>query len=73
MKSEKYQKQLENIMDCFTGADGGVSFMNLKLLLDEMERQELNGDTDASEVLRIFSNFSRLIDTAQKAVKWEKR
>lgn len=73
MKSEKYQKQLENILDCFTGADGGVLFMNLKLLLDEMERQELNGDTDASEVLLIFSNFSRLIDTAQKAVKWEKR
>ena len=72
MKSSIYQKQLENIMDCFTGADGGVSFMNLRLLLEQMERQENEGDEMASDVLKIFSNFSRLIDCAQNAVKWDK-
>jgi hypothetical protein len=72
MKSSLYQSQLENILDCFTGADGGVSFMNLKILLEDMERQEAEGDEMASEVLKQFSNFSRLIDCAQKAVKWDK-
>ena len=72
MKSEKYQKQFDNILDCFTGADGGGSFINLRVMLEEMEHQEEMGDIPAAQVLQIFSNFSRLIDTAQKAVKWDK-
>jgi hypothetical protein len=50
-------------MDCFTGADGGVSFVNLRILLEGME----NEDTQtANAVLDIMRKFSRLIDVANK-------
>jgi len=54
---------LDNIMDCFTGTDGGVSFVNLRFLLEGMEKE----DTDSAEaVLDIMRKFSRLIDVANK-------
>lgn len=62
MKS-KLKSEIQNIMDTFTGADGGVSFMQLRWMLESFEEE----DSQASRtLLRMVSNFSRLIDMAKK-------
>ena len=60
---EKLQQEIQNIMDTFTGADGGVSFMQLRWMLEAFERDDKPA---AKTLLRMVSNFSRLIDIAKK-------
>lgn len=63
MLNEYNQKCFQNILDCFTGADGGLRFVALKSLLECMQ----NESTDTSEeVLHIMRKFSYLIDVANK-------
>ncbi len=56
---------LRVILDCMTGADGGISFANLKVFVGEMERRvKEESDQAAHEVLQVISRFRRLIDVA---------
>jgi hypothetical protein len=68
MKQE-YQDALDNILDTFTGADGGAKFLYVKILITNMSIKVANGDKAAKEVLDVLINFSRLIDIAEKVQK----
>ena len=62
-------KQLDyafnNILDCFTGADGGGAFMDLKMLIEDLERQTIEDhDLAAAEVIQSVFRFNSLINIA---------
>jgi hypothetical protein len=58
------QKHLDNIMDCMAGADGGIRFVNLLMLLRGMDEKADEGDNDAQQVLDVMIRFSKMIDVA---------
>jgi len=54
-------EEIENILDCFTGADGGISFIMFRTLMEQLKDE----DTDAARQLEhIVRQFSTLIDVA---------
>jgi hypothetical protein len=55
-----------NILDLFTGADGGVRFVKWKSLIESLDKQAEIGDKSAKEVLKTVILFSRLINIANK-------
>jgi hypothetical protein len=64
-KDRKLQEQFDNILDTFTGADGGVKFVYLRLMLEELERRsDESNDPHAEQLLAIIGQFSRMIDVA---------
>jgi hypothetical protein len=63
---QKTEMEFMNILDTLTGADGGVTFIRLKGLIEEMDRQAAAGDSAALEVIKIVHLFNKLIDIAQK-------
>lgn len=66
MTSDKLQTSINNILDCFGGADGGVGFARLKILVEQLEKQADAGDDNAERVIQVVHQFSRLIDVANK-------
>jgi hypothetical protein len=66
MTEHKAQRELLDIVDVFSGADGGVAFARLKSLVDELAEQASAGDADAGAVLAVVSRFHRLISAAQR-------
>lgn len=62
----KTEKDFNNILDCMTGADGGVSFMKLKILLEDLDSQAASGNSAAIQLMDIMAQFSKLIDVASK-------
>lgn len=56
--------EMRNILDTFTGADGGVRFVKLKCFVEALEQQASNGDAASKELLQIVNRFSKLIDVA---------
>lgn len=65
-KSDKLNDDLQTILDTFSGADGAVSFVKLRLLLANLEEHEIAGDESAREILNVLRRFRKLIDAAQK-------
>lgn len=63
------KEDLQNILDCMTGADGGVSFMKLRVTLDRYEEEAADGNASSSEVLMIVKQFSMLIDLIDRGYK----
>lgn len=57
---------LLNILDCMTGGDGGVSFIELRVALDRYEEEAADGNESSAEVLMIVRRFSMLIDLVQR-------
>lgn len=51
------------IMDCIGGADGGLSFINLRGLIEEMDGRDEEG---AEQIIEVVLRFRRLIDVANK-------
>ena len=62
----KLDKDFEAITDCFTGADGGLEFIRLQSLLEEMEKRANAGDEAADKVLGAVYQMARLIQVANK-------
>jgi hypothetical protein len=60
------KEDLQTIMSCFSGEDGGVSFAKLHCLLDSMEEKASQGDEAAKQVLLVVRRFARLIQVAQQ-------
>jgi hypothetical protein len=59
---EQFQSDLIKCLDCFTGADGGGTFIKFKFGMEEMAKRADNGDAGAVELCRIMSRFVRLIE-----------
>lgn len=67
-KDRKLQEQFDNIMDTFGAADGGIKFIKLRQLLEELERRsDEEADQTAEKLLQIVGQFSRMIDVANGA------
>lgn len=65
MRAETEKAVLE-IMDCFTGADGGAAFIFFRRLVEEMDkRAETGKDPAATEIVLAVVRFARLIRIAQ--------
>lgn len=60
------QVDVENILDCFSGADGGASFLALCSLIRHMDKQAVAGDEGAIKIIGIVNRFAKLIDVAKK-------
>lgn len=56
-EAEHVKKILQPILDCFTGADGGISYINLR---DFMEDSVKAGT--AEDCMETIERFSYLID-----------
>lgn len=72
--SKKTQKSFNTILDCMTGADGGVSFVKLKIMiegLDELALQENKAGNDARKILIIMDQFAKLIEIANALANGE--
>lgn len=66
MRTETKEK-IDKIMDTFSGADGGGSYVLLLGLLQDMDRQAAAGDEDAQKVIdNTLGPLCRLIDLAKK-------
>lgn len=70
MKKDKHQAQLDlqDILDTFSGADGGVSFVLFRNLIDSLVEKEKNGDENATQILLLVTRFNRLIQIASKGI-----
>ncbi len=55
---------LNNIVDTFTGADGGIKFVNFQSLIRSMDVKAANGDEKAKDIISIMTTFSKLIDVS---------
>ena len=56
------EEALHNILDTFTGADGGIKFVMFKLALEQVDERAANADALAGEVIEIVTRFSKLIN-----------
>jgi cell fate (sporulation/competence/biofilm development) regulator YlbF (YheA/YmcA/DUF963 family) len=55
------KEAFKEITDVFSGSDGGLTFIKLKLFLEEMEMRHDNGDYDAGKILQMMIRFHSLI------------
>ena len=65
MTQEKTQKAFDNLLDTFSGADGGIRFVRFSGFLQELDLRASNGDQAAKELVNMVHCMSRLIDIAQ--------
>lgn len=60
----EWKKAFDKITDCFSCADGGLQFVKMKSLIEEMARQADAGDEPARMVMDVMNKFAKLIDAA---------
>lgn len=63
-KNPELQEHFDNILDTFSGADGGIRFVKFKWMLNDLEHQASSGDESAQKILDIVEQFSRMITVA---------
>lgn len=54
------------ILDTFSGADGGGDFADFRSLVEEMDRRAAGGDAAAEKILKVVTDFARLIEVAKR-------
>lgn len=59
-------KDLQIILDCFSGLDGGITFIQLKILLKELEEKANANDQSAKELVKAVHVFANIITFASK-------
>lgn len=66
------KEAFNNVLNTFTGADGGIKFVMLRCLLEDFQQRTIdNNDEAAQTVLNVVIHMSNLIDVAQKAQNCE--
>lgn len=55
--------EINNIMDCFAGADGGVAFVQFRGMMEQMKKED---SESAREIEAVVRKFSKLSDIASK-------
>lgn len=59
-------ERLQDILDCFSGADGGVGYVLMCDLVAALEKQAQEGDPAARLVLEQVDRFARLVRKVAK-------
>jgi hypothetical protein len=62
----KTKHELDTILDCMAGADGGVAFVRLREAIERWDQEAVDGNPASAEVIAIMSRFARLIDICNK-------
>lgn len=65
--SETTRTAMENLLDTFTGADGGGRYVLFCSLIKELDRRSKDGDEYATQMLTFVHYTSRLIDEANRS------
>lgn len=55
-----------NILNTFSGEDGGVGFVAFRKLLQDMDAKAKAGDKAAQEIVLLVTRMSKLIDIAKR-------
>lgn len=55
---------IDTILDCFGGADGGGGFVRLCRMLDRFADEAAQGDQASQELLLVVKRMARLINIA---------
>lgn len=55
-----------NILNTFSGEDGGAGFVAFRTLLQEMDAKAKKGDKAAQEIVLLVTRMSKLIDIAKR-------
>jgi hypothetical protein len=58
----KHEREFQNILDVFSGADGGVKFVLFRQAMQVIDEQAENGDDASQKIMLIMTHFSNLID-----------
>jgi len=61
-KDKEIERALQNLMDIFTGADGGVQFIVIQRTLETIEQQALAGDEASKKIIQEVKRASKLFD-----------
>jgi hypothetical protein len=64
---EETRRDFADILATFSGADGGVDFVRLRALIEDMDQQATQGVETAEQVIQVMRRFARLIVVARKA------
>ena len=69
--TDQTKKELDYILDTFTGADGGGRFIRFQSLVEEMDRQAEGDDLRQAHTAKMvldksLSTFKRFIELAQE-------
>lgn len=65
--SPEIERHFTNVLDTFGGTDGGISFVNIKCLIEMVDERAQAGDQASIELLEAtLVRFSKLIDIANK-------
>jgi hypothetical protein len=57
---------IDTTLDCFTGADGGVSFVRFSALVAAMDLKAAAGDDAAIKIIELVTRYARLIEVANR-------
>jgi hypothetical protein len=57
---------VDDIMDVFAGADGGVTFVQFCVFINRMDEMAKKGDKQAQQVLEDIRRFRRLLNIIAK-------
>jgi len=60
--NEENTKAMDTILDCFGGADGGITFIRLRDFIKRMENED---SESARKILLVLHRFSKLIEVVQ--------
>lgn len=60
----KTEAAFTNLLDTFTGADGGGRFVFLRSFVETLDAKAAAGDEAAKQVIEVVFQFSRLINLA---------
>ncbi len=61
IQNHDLKKAVDDIMDVFTGADGGVAFVQFCAFINRMDELAKKNDRPAQELLKQVRGFHRLI------------
>lgn len=57
---------IDKNLDCYGGTDGGLSFLTLKINMENLAKKADSGDKTSIEIVDIIRKFSRLFDFLSK-------
>lgn len=66
MTRPKMQAAMQQILDTFTGADGGISFTRLCATCQVLDAMAAKGDRDSEEALKCVLQLHRLIEISDR-------
>lgn len=63
LSDKQLQEDFDFILDTFSGADGGATFMALKSMINFLDKKN---DEDSRKILLVVTRFARLIRTSRQ-------